>query len=166
MNPQIQAGHLETVHSSQWFLQGTDTANAFQKPNWEMELGPKLRGKASSLPIFSLERNKALWATDRQALKAFLQLPWMQGFSRGSQHFCLIQRPQAPDKSAGWGRLQSMKAGKKHQALVRQLVQALFAGQNVNYFEHYSGRNWSFNCRAQFGLMRGQEEPRQLTQWK
>ena len=60
VNTQIQAGHLETVHSSQWFLQGAHTANAFQKPNQEMELGPKLRGDASSLPIFFLERNKAL----------------------------------------------------------------------------------------------------------
>ena len=83
-----------------------------------MELGPKLRGDASSLPIFFLERNKVLWATDRQALMAFLQLLWMQGFSRGSQHFCLIQRPQAPDKNAGWCQLQSMKAVKRHQALV------------------------------------------------
>lgn len=71
-----------------------------------MELGPKLRGDASSLPIFSLERNKAPWATDRQALKAFLQ-PECRNECKG-----FPGRHQVPDKSAGWCRLQSMKAGR------------------------------------------------------
>ena len=78
-----------------------------------MELGPKLRGDSSSLPIFSLERNKALWATDRQALKAFLQ-PECRNECKG-----FPGRPQVPDKSAGWCPLQSMKAGKRQQALFK-----------------------------------------------
>ena len=74
-----------------------------------MELGPKLRGDASSLPIFFLERNKALWAAEK---------PWRLSYS---SHECkgFPGRPQVPDKSAGWRQLKSMKAGKRQQALVK-----------------------------------------------